>query len=222
MGNRVKNRALKKRRHGISKDDLHPNIASGLTEGLSAQGALEQFPVTTQRPLSERIGHMRDDAPVEGLRVPRPHFHAEEDADTVWLDEPTGRLQKNVNLTFPKEVIEAIKSGFICLRCLEPQDEAFPEVCQSPPEMGCTYPIKERQILDFSMEFEGDKHLGPARPIREYLEEQEERAERARSEMRTSVGFSMETKILSPGAARDKFSERQSEKKVILPPGVDV
>jgi hypothetical protein len=127
--------------------------------------------------------------------VPRPAFVAEDDLGSVWTDE-TGRLQRNVNMTFNREVIRAIQSGVICLRCLEPQDEAFPPVCQSPAELGCQYPIRERQIMDFAMEFEGDKHIGPSKPVSEYLLEQDLRVEQR------------------------KFEEGKGARGVIIPKGV--
>ena len=50
--------------------------------------------------------------------------------------------------------------------------------------------MKERQIMDVAMEFEGDKHLGPARPMSEYLEEQSLRHEKAKFEARIAEGRS--------------------------------
>lgn len=203
-------------------DGLHPLIASGLTEGLNAKAALERHPVQGQDP-GALIRHMKDDG---GDRMPRVHFVAAEDADSVWHDEPTGRLQKNATLTFTKEVMGALRAGMICLRCLEPQQDAFPATCQSPPEMGCTYPIRDRQIMDISMEFEGEKHLGPAQPISEYLAEQEERAERRRYNEEKDYGgkgIHVKEKILSPGAAKQagvQAGEAKLQKKVVLPPGV--
>lgn len=177
---RQRNRAIKLARHKIvNTDDLMPGIASGLTQGIPKKEALDMHPVNSGSGL-ELVRHMRDVENVGDSRVPIAKFVAAEDADSVWLDEPTGRIQKNVTLTFQQDTIRAIQSGMICLRCLEPQPYAFPEVCQSEEAMGCSYPIKERQITDFAMEFEGNKHLGPARPITEYMQEQELRREKRR------------------------------------------
>lgn len=177
MKKKQRNRALKKRRH-ISEDELSPGIAAGLTQGVPLKEALEMHPVSTAPSGVELVRHMRDVEQAQHRRVPLPKFVASEDADSVWYDEPTGRIQKNVTATFQPEVVAAIKAGEICLRCLEPQDEPFPDICTSPPEMGCSYPIRDRQIMDVAMEFEGDRHLGPARPITEFLEEQDLRREK--------------------------------------------
>lgn len=177
----------RKRKQKVKPEDLSPGLAEGLTQGMPAEQALRE---TYVPPVHGDRSYMNEDSNVAGTRVPRPRFVAEEDADSVWLDEPTGRLQKNVNVTFTKEVTRAIQSGRICLRCLEPQPVDFPDICMSPEEMGCTYPIRDRQIMDFAMEFEGEKHLGPAKPISEYMAEQEERVERARFEQKIAEGGS--------------------------------
>lgn len=168
----------RKRKRLIGEDEVSPRIAEGLTQGIPRDEVLEHFKPSSAPSGVQLIRHMRDMGTVGSSRVPVPRFVAEEDADTVWLDEPTGRLQKNASLTFQPETISAMRAGMICLRCLEPQESAFPVVCQSPPEMGCSYPIRDRQIMDIAMEFEGDKHLGPGKPITEYLLEQEERQEK--------------------------------------------
>lgn len=210
-----------------TQEGLGPLLREGLTEGLGKKAALERHPSIGQDP-GQIIRHMKDDTQLGDRRMPRLHFVAAEDADSVWHDEPTGRLQKNVSLTFTKEVMGTIRAGMTCLRCLEPQDEPFPEVCQSPPEMGCTYPIRERQIMDVAMEFEGEKHLGPAQPISEYLAEQDERAERRRFEEEKDYGGKgihvkehVQQKLISPGAARARgVKAGEVRKKIELPPGV--
>lgn len=177
MTSKQHKRARKKGRL-VSTDELAPGIASGLTQGVPKKEALEMFPVSSAPDGVQLVRHMRDVSESGSRRVPLPKFVAAEDADSVWYDEPTGRIQKNVSLTMQPEVVAAIRAGEICLRCLEPQEHAFPEICTSPPEMGCSYPIRDRQIIDAAMEIQGNKHLGPAKPITEYLEEQELRREK--------------------------------------------
>jgi hypothetical protein len=66
--------------------------------------------------------------------------------------------------------------------------------------------MAERQIMDIAMEFRGHDFIGPSRPITEYLEEQEERVERAEHAARKAGGsspmVSLSRKILSPGAKK--------------------
>jgi hypothetical protein len=100
-----------------------------------------------------------------------------------------------------KETFQAIQAGHMCLRCLEPQPEAFPDQCDI-----CTYPMRERQVMDIAMEFRGEAHVGPGAPIAEYLAEQEERLERLDHARRRAEGASplqaVSRKILSPGAKK--------------------
>jgi hypothetical protein len=50
---------------------------------------------------------------------------------------------------------------------------AFPRYCPV-----CGYSVADRQVMDMAMEFEGERHLGPSKPIAEYMEEQELRVEK--------------------------------------------
>jgi hypothetical protein len=193
----------KRRRQRVNLDNLAPKIAAGITEGASAREALEQFPVQAKvdgAEIAERqLGG--DNPGLEGTRIPAPRFVASDDTHSVWFDEPTGRLQRNAVLNMESETFKAIKAGHICLRCLEPQPEAFPDQCDL-----CGYPMRERQTLDIAMEFRGEGHVGPGAPIAEYLAEQEERMERIEYEIRKREGKSPMTavsrRILSPGAKR--------------------
>lgn len=89
------------------------------------------------------------------------------------VEEATGRIMRDASLRFNEETRNAIKAGNICLRCLEPQPTSFPDTCDL-----CGYPMRERQILDVAMEFEGEVHLGPTKPLREFADAQSERLEK--------------------------------------------
>jgi hypothetical protein len=138
---------------------------------------------------------------LEGTRIPRPRFVASDDTGSVWHDEPTGRLQRNAILKMDAETFRAIQAGHVCLRCLEPQPEAFPVACDL-----CGYSMAERQIMDIAMEFRGGAHVGPGAPIGDYLAEQEERLERLDHERAKREGSSpmraVSRRILSPGAKK--------------------
>lgn len=92
---------------------------------------------------------------------------------------------QDVDIMAHQETRDAIKSGYMCLRCLEPQPFAFPEMCDL-----CGYPMKDRQILDVAMEFQGEKHVGPSKPINEYLMEQDLRVEKRKFEEKIREGRS--------------------------------
>lgn len=172
-----RNRALRRWRTRLRLHNLSPKIAEGITEGASAQEALREHPAPSRDGVDLQA-HLAE--------VPRynrvPTFRAvvKDSLDSVWLDEPTGRVQRDAVVMVNPEVKEALREGMLCLRCWEPQDEAFPPPHRANHLPGCTYPIAERQAIDVRMEFRGDEHVGPALPISQYLAEQEERSWRRR------------------------------------------
>lgn len=197
--------AAKIRRHKVDLEALAPKVALGITEGASAREAMQE--------LDERMGRVSFKDGVDLVqshlggeqerigRIPVPRFVATDDTHSVWKDEQTNRLQRNAILKMDRETYEAILAGHICLRCLEPQPDAFPDQCDL-----CGYPMQERQALDVRMEFRGEDHIGPGMPIAQWEAEQEEKAERAEHARRKREGGSpMKTisrRVLSPGAKR--------------------
>lgn len=164
-------------------DNLHPLLREGYTEGQSAEEVAQE--IASQPSGVEQLRHMRKHGNVAGTRVPVPRFVAEDDTDAVWSDGVTDRLQRNVNVTFQPETVRAIQAGHICLRCFEPHEQSFPIACSL-----CGYSMKDRQIMDFALEFEGGKHLGPAKPLSEYLEEKAAEREKAKFETKLREGGS--------------------------------
>lgn len=63
-----------------------------------------------------------------------------------------------MNWTVSPEDFQRMKEGRICIKCLEPQAEAFPKVCSLP---GCGYPIRDRQTHDIGHEYQGHIEGGP-------------------------------------------------------------
>jgi len=158
MSKRSRKRSSSSRR--IKPDQLAPGIAAGYTEGVPADKIDQELPT----PRSAAPTHLNQDDLVEGTRIPKPKFYAEDDPLSV-LDIVTGRTQRHARITLQAETLAAMKEGWICLRCMEPQDEAFPETCTSPPEMACNYPIRTRQLRDIAIEYEGEQALGPERSV---------------------------------------------------------
>lgn len=195
------NRHLRRRQQRVNRDDLHPKQAEGLTEGMSAKDALIE--------IADQHKHIDGEALVQRQlggeqerhgRVPVFRAVLRDDTHSVWM-ESDGRLQRNVVASVDIETFRAMQAGFMCLRCYEPQDDAFPDQCDL-----CGYPMRERQVMDIAMEFRGHEHIGPGLPISEYLDDMDRRAdERERAEAKTSGRSPMKglrQKILSPGAAR--------------------
>ena len=168
MSRTKRNRALHKRR--VHLDRLHPQQAAGITEGASAREALAETP--SQPGAAETVTL----AEVPRInRVPTFRARLKDSLDSVWVDEPTGRVQRDAVIMVNPEVAEALRTGWLCLRCWEPQDEAFAPYDKQVHLPGCGYDIRGRQAIDVRMEFRGNEHVGPAQPISVYLAEQEER-----------------------------------------------
>lgn len=137
-------------------DNVGEIIEKGLTndDDANAEQGLARAPADGVGVLQEVT--QVSDAP--GLRVPTPRFVARDDEDTVWQDGVhTDRLQRGAVTSFPPEIIEAMKSGFICISCMEPQDTAFPTECSL-----CGYDMREFQAIAFATQFEGTTNYGPS------------------------------------------------------------
>ncbi len=159
---------LRRNRKKVNPDNLHPVMAQGLTQGKRALEEAKELPdLGDTRDGADIERELREVSHVEGTRIPLPRFRTEDDLGSVW-SLGDDRLQRNSVQVFPKDVFDAIRQGHICLRCNEPHPEAFPITCDL-----CGYAMKERQIMDVAMEFEGERHVGPAKPIKEYMEEKE-------------------------------------------------
>lgn len=170
-------RQRKRKRQRINSTDLAPLIAQGYTEDASPDEAFEH--AEQQRPL-ERVGakgkleHMKHvDERLAAARGGFAGFVATNDPGAVWQDGVTDRLQYDLHKTYTAGGMRLLREGRQCLRCDEPLDPAFPISCPV-----CGYAVNDRQIMDMAMEFEGERHLGPSKPITEYMQEQEARVEK--------------------------------------------
>ena len=145
-------------RKRVKPEQLAPKIAEGYTEGVPPERIQQELPPRKDGPIDLR--ELTQPEMVEGTRVPLPKFLVQDEASEIWVPH-SGRVQRGARVILLPETLAAMKAGWICLRCMEPQDEAFPLECQSPPEMGCVYPIRERQLRDIAVEYEGETELGP-------------------------------------------------------------
>lgn len=172
-------------RTAINRDNLSPAIAAGLTVGPEK---LEEKPSSPDG--VSLLRHMNKSEVVG--RVPLPRFVGEDKFGmvTVFAD---GRQFRDKTLTFQPETTRAIQAGLICMRCLEPQSSPFADEhlpgCEGVALSGPRY-MKDRQIMDFAMEYEGNRHLGPSKPITEYLDEMDAAAERRAFDKKIAGGKS--------------------------------
>lgn len=143
----------------VKPDQLAPKIAEGYTDTpMTPEEARREFPVQT-RPAPKLSG---------AFMVLEP--------GTAEIQEPnTGRKFLDVDVTMSAEQVGQIREGYRCLRCKEgPFEESWPLACDV-----CGYEIRARQAVDFRMEFEGEKHIGPARPLAAFMDDLEMRQEEA-------------------------------------------
>ena len=91
----------------------------------------------------------------------------------IWL--PDGRIMGEVQLTLRGVDIERMRAGYVCVKCLEPHETAWPVHCQV-----CGAPMRSEQAAYFAREFGGEV-IRAARPSWEEelggLEERRRKAE---------------------------------------------
>jgi hypothetical protein len=186
----VSKRRPESKRFRINPDNLAPLVAEGLSQG--------NEPVPERdRVLSgvEAIRYMREGARVN--RVPVARFVGEtapSDLPVQMLTEmPDGRVFVDPVNTFQPETMDAMRAGMICMECHEPQVQPF-EDSHLPGCLGVeTYGphfMRDHQGLRLATETVADRHIGPSKPMSELLEEQDERAEKARASRKLLEGGS--------------------------------
>lgn len=177
---------LSRKSKGVDLRDVSPGIAEGLTQGPHAtEEAAERFPLEKGPSGSEIVQqHLGGTQRLLG-RLPVFRALLRDDIDSVWQDGETDRLQRNVIAAVDPETFMSMQAGHMCLRCYEPQPNAFPDQCDL-----CGYPMAERQIMDIAMEFKGHEHVGPAQPFDQFIAEQEERMQKAAFDKKIKDGGS--------------------------------
>lgn len=144
-------------------EEMHPKQRDGLEINGEAVGDMPAAAPTT----SQLIGHMG--APEDSSRRPKIRFVAEDDPSEIW-SLGDDRVVAGADVTVTPELFRGMQEGFYCMRCHEgPQEMSFPLACDL-----CGYSMKELQIRDLALEFDGYKHLGPSKPINEFMDQAEE------------------------------------------------
>jgi hypothetical protein len=166
------------RRRRNKKQFVNPNdLAPGLREGLTQDVSIEEIRRNDKGSIPgglKAAQHMNKET---GGRVPNPHFVAQQ-TDTGFVRQATdGRKMVDAHLTFTNEVFNAIRGGMMCLKCLEPQasanaDEHMPG-CEGVLVHGPRYMRDFFQVQDIALEFEGETHIGPSKPMSEILAERD-------------------------------------------------
>jgi hypothetical protein len=75
---------------------------------------------------------------------------------------PDGRVMQRTVVGLSEEQVERIRAGYICVKCYEDLDTAFPEHCPV-----CRFPMREQQSAEFAKDFRGDIAFGPSTTLDE-------------------------------------------------------
>ena len=78
---------------------------------------------------------------------------------------PDGRLTQRHQFGLSKPQVERIRAGYTCIKCLEDYDTAFPDECTV-----CHFPMRDRQLSEFTKDFRGDVAYGPTTTVDEEYE----------------------------------------------------
>ena len=101
---------------------------------------------------------------MERWRRPAGILSIEEDPSFV-EDEADGRTFGGVRMTVTAETMERLRLGRLCAKCLEPQEEQFPERCSL-----CGFPIRSDQRQWFEHYFRGIELVGSRLNLDDELE----------------------------------------------------
>jgi hypothetical protein len=97
----------------------------------------------------------------------------------LWL--PDGRAQGEIQLTLRQQDIDRMRLGYVCAKCMEPHETAWPVRCRV-----CGAPMRTEQAAYFAREFGGVEPVSARPGWDEELETLEERRrkeeERARKD----------------------------------------
>jgi len=103
-----------------------------------------------------------------------------------------GELRHDVMVIVHPDDVGAIKAGYYCAKCLEPQDKPFPKECWL-----CKFPMSDKQGEFFAKGYRGNIRVGPSSSLEDEYAYMEEFAERQRREERDEI--LRPSQILLPG-----------------------
>jgi len=153
---------------------LSEDVAEGLTLGPdSKEEADEKFP---NLPGAPDLSYLNRAGGVKFRAIDKP-------SSPLYIGFPDGRLMRDVDVAFTKEDRERIEQGYICIRCLEPQSAANAddhiEGCIGVAHYGERYMRDGYHLIDVCAEFDEHQiHVGPERPLRDYLARMDEKKEK--------------------------------------------
>ena len=97
---------------------------------------------------------------------------------------PDGRTMWTPLFALTEAQVEKVRQGYICIKCLEDLNSAFPDLCPV-----CAFPMRLRQTEEFAKTFRGEKKFGPSTTIEEEYEIAEETIQREAYDKARSLGL---------------------------------
>lgn len=101
----------------------------------------------------------------ERWRKPIKVFEWYDDPDFFYYCPLRKTLMRGVAYTTNEEGWDRIRLGYVCVLCVQPQREPYPEKCSM-----CGFPMKEAQDKIAQEKFKGYRWLGPATSWEDELE----------------------------------------------------
>lgn len=114
---------------------------------------------------------MTEDTVVARWRKPATVMAVSTDVNRTSSD--AGRPQLGVSIRLHPDDVERVRQGYLCLKCLEPSQERFPEKCKV-----CGYAMKLYQAEDFAKTYGGVERNPRAVLIESELEKLDDKHER--------------------------------------------
>jgi hypothetical protein len=88
---------------------------------------------------------------------------------------PDGRSLRNALIALNPEDVDRLRAGFVCLKCFEPFEQAWPERCPV-----CGAPVRREQARFFASEMGAPMQIGPRTTLEEERAGLAERAAKQR------------------------------------------
>lgn len=104
---------------------------------------------------------------------------AVETHDSEGILLPDGRVHRQAVLALRPEDIDRMRAGYVCVKCLEPFEQAWPERCPV-----CGAPIRREQAAYFARELGEAMQLGSSVSLADELDALPERVAKEREERR--------------------------------------
>src|SRR5262245_60331331 len=84
--------------------------------------------------------------------------------ETEGIMLPDGRVLRQPVFVLSAEDMERLRTGYVCAKCFEPFERAWPERCPV-----CGAPIRTKQAEYFAREFGGEARIGPSTSLDDEL-----------------------------------------------------